>query len=359
MRICLIEFVKTGGMLHYISQMANALSEQEDITVHVILPTGADTNLFNENIQIKMVPSIGRLLLRTDILLRSILNVDPDVIHITSNCHPLSIPLFPIFKILRKPLFLTIHDVEPHIGEERLIIEAFKWVSIKFSNVLFVHDTKSKTKLIKRRVAESKLYVIPHGDYSFFTNYDINIRGPDKDTILFFGRIQKYKGLEYLIKAEPEISKKFPNLKIIIAGEGDFSEYDEMLVNKDRYEIINDYIPESAVPDLFTRATLVVLPYIEASQTGVIPIAYAFKRPVVATDVGALSDVIENRVTGIIVPPKDIESLSKAIVDLLENTSLAEKMGIEGNRKMTTEMSWEGISKRLIEIYTHSADLSG
>lgn len=353
MKICLIEFARTGGMLHYVSQMANALSEQKNITVHVILPAGADLNFFDKNVQIQIVPSIGRLLLRIDVLLKRILNIDPDVIHITSACHPLSILLFPIFKILKKPLFLTVHDVVPHLGDKRLKIEILTRTSIWFSDGIFIHDTKSKAKLIQRGIVESKLHIIPHGDYSFFTNYDTQNIGIEKDTILFFGRIQKYKGLEYLIKAEPEISKKIPNLKIIIAGKGDFSEYERMLVNRDRYEIINEHIPESVVTNLFTRAALVVLPYVEASQSGIIPIAYAFKKPVVATDVGALSDVIENGVTGIIVPPRDIRSLSEAIIYLLDNISQAEKMGIAGNRKMTHEMSWESISKRLIEVYNN------
>jgi starch synthase len=355
MKVCIVELIREGGMLHYASQMSNSLSKQANTTVYVVVPKGADVGLFNDQVQVRTVPTIGRHPFRIDVLLRHILDINPDVIHITIR-HPLTLPLLPIFRALKIPVILTVHDVECHVGERSLIAEISTWFSTKLSNAIFIHDEKSKTKLISRGVPEAKLHTIPHGDYSFFTNYKTNVEESENNTVLFFGRILKYKGLEYLIKAEPNISKTIPGFKIIIAGEGDFSEYENMIVNRDRYEIINEYIPDTLVPDLFTRATVVILPYIEASQTGIVPIAYAFKKPVIATDVGALSEVVENGVTGLIVSPGDVDALSKSVIYLLENALLPKRMGMAGYNKMCREMSWDSISKRLLMTYTKAIE---
>ncbi len=355
MKVCIVELIREGGMLHYASQMSNSLSKQENTTVYVVVPKGTDVSLFDDQIQTRAVPTIGRHPFRIDILLKHILDVNPDVIHITIR-HPLTLPLLPVFRALKIPVVLTVHDVECHVGERSLIAEISTWFSTKLSNAIFIHDEKSKEKLVSRGVPEPKLHIIPHGDYSFFTNYKTNVEESENNTVLFFGRILKYKGLEYLIKAEPNISKAIPGFKIIIAGEGDFSEYENMIVNRERYEIINEYIPDTLVPDLFIRATVVVLPYIEASQTGIIPIAYAFKRPVIVTDVGALTEVVEDGVTGLIIPPGDVDALSESVIYLLNDTLLVTRMGMAGYNKMCREMSWNDISKRLLMTYAKAIE---
>ncbi|KKG82671.1 glycosyltransferase [Methanosarcina mazei] len=173
----------------------------------------------------------------------------------------------------------------------------------------------------------------------------------EENTILFFGRILEYKGIDYLIKAEPLISEKIPNIKIIIAGSGDFSKYESMINHKNHFEIINEYIPDEKVSELFQKSSVVVLPYIEASQTGIIPIAYAFKKPVVATDVGSLSEVIVDGVTGFIVPPRDSKLLADSLLNILLNKNLKNSMGSAAYEFMKENMSWKGIAQKTIGEY--------
>src|SRR5258707_15408817 len=133
----------------------------------------------------------------------------------------------------------------------------------------------------------------------------------DERLILFFGRIWEYKGLEYLIRAEPLISARVPNVRILIAGRGeDFSRYTEMMVHPDRFIVHNEYIPEERTAEYFRRASVVVLPYIEASQSGVIPLAYSAAKPVVATTVGGLPEMVEDGRTGYLVAPRDTTNLA-------------------------------------------------
>jgi glycosyltransferase involved in cell wall biosynthesis len=153
-----------------------------------------------------------------------------------------------------------------------------------------------------------------------------------------------------LIQAVPLISDKIPNVKVVIAGSGDFIEKD--IIEKSPYfEIYNYFIAEEEVGKYFQRASLVVLPYIEGTQTGVIPIAYAFKKPVVVTNVGSIPEVVDEGVTGYIVPPKDPNALANAIIKLLNNDPLRKQMGENAYKKMGNELSWDFIAGETCKIY--------
>jgi glycosyltransferase involved in cell wall biosynthesis len=224
-------------------------------------------------------------------------------------------------------------------------------ITSKLADLNFVHGDKLKMELMKRGVLNSKIAVIPHGDYSFFGALNHNEISEDENTILFFGRILDYKGIDYLIKAEPLISSEISNFKIIIAGDGDFSKYENLIDNHNHFMIINEYIPDETVSELFQRASVVVLPYIEASQTGIIPIAYAFKKPVVATDVGSLSEAVIDGVTGFIVPPKDSKTLAYSLLKIMLDKDLKITMGNAAYEFMIKNMSWERIAQKTIEEY--------
>ena len=176
-----------------------------------------------------------------------------------------------------------------------------------------------------------------------------------ENTILFFGRIWDYKGLQYLIEAEPLITARIPNARIVIAGRGDdFGKYERMMVNRDRFDRPNERIPDEQVAQLFQEASIVVCPYIEASQSGVLAIANAFGKPVVATTVGGIPEMIEHGKTGLLVPPRDARSLADAIVSLLQNHPLRQQMRQYALHTSQTELSWPSIARRTMSVYHHA-----
>ncbi len=149
-----------------------------------------------------------------------------------------------------------------------------------------------------------------------------------------------------------QLQKKY-RFKLIIAGEGNLALYQDKLARIDPklFEIHNQYIDDEKVASFFQRAKLVVLPYTEGTQTGIVPVAYAFGKPVIATDVGSFSEVIEEGKTGLLIPPANDEMLQNAIVTLMTNDSLRKEMGKKGLMKMNTDLSWETVLSITIPVY--------
>ncbi len=346
MRIAYLSLNYRGGMIHYAFGLINSIYEKPDI--ETILITGMLDNQQEKKVVTYEFSLKVKDILFTLVNMNKIFNkFKPDIIHITSGNYIL---LFFLFFIKKHPVVITLHDILPHVGEKGLIINLILFSMIRSSKHIFVHGEKLKNQLIKKGYPNDRITVIPHGEYSFFLNYQ-NPNLHEENAILFFGRILEYKGLRYLIESEPLITKQFPDLKIIIAGKGDFLEYEKLIVNKKNFEIINGFIPDHMVAELFQKCKLVVLPYIDASQSGVIPIAYAFKKPVVATNVGSIPEVVDNGKTGFLVPPKDSKALSESIIKLLKDDKLRKQMGENAYIKMKNEMAWDKVAEKTIEIY--------
>jgi glycosyltransferase involved in cell wall biosynthesis len=346
--------VEYGGLLQYTSQLSNHLSINNEVTV--LVPTYVrERYLFNESV--KVIPIHGghnkknfiiNILLPHRILnfLMIVQKESPDIIHFQST--QLWTSLFLPF--LRKyKMVTTIHDVTPHTGTKKYHKIVSRNRLAKYSDAIIVHGKKAKEDLMNQNI-KKKCHVIPHGDYSFFTNY-IQNDIKELNSVLFFGNILDYKGLKYLIKAEPLITEKIPDVKIVIAGEGNFKKYRNLIKNVNKFEIHNQFISDENVPILFQRAKIVVLPYIEGTQSGIIPIAYAFKKPVVATDVGSIPEVVDTGKTGFIVTPRDEKALADAIIRLLKDDKLRKDMGENAYKKMKEELSWGKIAEKTIEVY--------
>jgi glycosyltransferase involved in cell wall biosynthesis len=256
------------------------------------------------------------------------------------------------------PVVLTVHDAEPHIGDKlSQKTPYFFWkLGFRQADQVITHSYYVRDMLQGRLgIPTHSLHVIPHLQVGGAVESPHEVLDDGK-TILFFGRIWPYKGLDFLIRAEPWIAAQSQDYKIIIAGEGeDFGRYHQMMVNPERFEVINRHIPEPEANLLFRRASVVVLPYIEASQSGVIPVAYTYGKPVVASNVGGLPEMIEDGVTGLLVPPRDDQKLAAAIVKLLKDKALRHSMGAAGERKIQRECSPAVVAQHTLDVYRIAA----
>ncbi|MDR1632007.1 MAG: glycosyltransferase [Dysgonamonadaceae bacterium] len=171
---------------------------------------------------------------------------------------------------------------------------------------------------------------------------------PDRKTLLFFGLIRDYKGLDLLIQAMSFLDDSY---QLLIAGEsyGDFGKYRQIIETspaKDRIQVRNQYISDEEVPVLFSVTDALVLPYKSATQSGVIPVAYHFEVPIVATDVGSLKDTIETAGTGIVCRPK-AESIAEGIREIFSEGT--EKF-IANIRTEKEKLSWNNFVQDLIDF---------
>jgi glycosyltransferase involved in cell wall biosynthesis len=196
------------------------------------------------------------------------------------------------------------------------------------------------------------VHVVPHVKIGEDTRSVADEPADGEPRVLFFGRIWEYKGLEYLIRAEPLITSKIPRARIVIAGTGEnFNRYGRMMLHPDRFIVHNEYISNEKRAELFSQASLVVLPYVEASQSGVIPLAYSFGKPVVATTVGGLPEMVDHGKTGYLVPPRDAKALAEAIVLLLQDQQQRRLFGTNGMRKINSECSPEVVGAKTRTAY--------
>lgn len=276
----------------------------------------------------------------------------PSVIHFQSDATWFSILLRFLYKNYK--IVHTIHDVTAHSGEKKWWIEITENDLRKHSDRFIVHGKSLKKELLQRHkwIKSKQVYVIPHGPLSTYTQKNPKTYDEKKNRILFFGRIHKYKGLEYLVKAEPKISQKVKKLKIIIAGHGpELERCKRKIVNIEHFEIIDKYINDNEIPKLFQESSVVVLPYTDASQSGIIPIAYEYKKPVIVTNVGSIPEVVDHEKTGLIVEPKNTRELACAIIELLLNKKKRNQMGINAHQKLMTELNWEKIADDTIKVY--------
>jgi glycosyltransferase involved in cell wall biosynthesis len=355
MQIVLIEF--SSSLVHYTSQLANALGKLCQITLMLPDDSGDLVDLVDQHkVKLKLFkkPRI-RQLSNLDMirhLRRQTQGMQPDLVHITSWNFWGTAGLGFCFPI---PMVVTVHDVERHPGENGMwgIPSAIYPLQWRWAKKIIVHATESRQLLLTKYGCQAdRVHVIPIGAYNFYTQWAVNNQPEKPNTLLFFGRIWGYKGLQYLIEAEPLISQAVPDVRIIIAGQGEsIDKYRRIMVNPDRFEIHDRFIPNNEVATFFQQASLVILPYVEASQSGIAAIAYAFEKPIVATRVGGLPDVVRDGITGLLVPPADARSLAQAIIRLLKDSALRQKMGQNAKQFSEKELSWDKVAEKTLKVY--------
>ncbi len=248
----------------------------------------------------------------------------------------------------------TVHDHVQHLGEySRGATLYLRYMAKRSGKHRFIaqSDFVRRGFIKEYGVRPDQVTTVRYGALDLYKKWEDPSVKEEPNTVLFFGRISPYKGLEYLAEAWQVIRMAKPHARLIIAGGGRFYFDAHALRTDDRVEIHNKYIDNPELVRFIQRASIVVLPYVEATQSGVVMTAYAFNKPVVATNVGALPEVVEDSVTGYLVPPRDPVALANAIVDLLEKPARRAAFAKAIGEKVRNELSWERIAEQTIEVY--------
>lgn len=351
MRIALVSF----AFGEYTIRLASALAEHADVGLWLNTSQAkAHLDLMSDAVDFKPFekPRMRhpiRQLRTMPKLVREIRDFNPDVVHVQQGY----LWFNPALVFLREfPLVVTAHDPRPHLGD-RNGLKTPQWImdlAFRRANRVIVHAEELRSAVADRGVPSDQVDVVPmlvHGGEG-----DTLRSAEEQNLVLFFGRIWPYKGLDYLIRAEPLIAESVPDVKIAIAGAGeDFARYRELMVSPERFEVHNRRVSEEEQGSLFRRASVVALPYVEATQSAVIPTAYNFSKPVVATTVGGLPSLVDDGETGYLVPPRDVRALASALVRLLENPELRHRLGDNAKAKVSQMLDARKIALATLNVY--------
>ena len=184
--------------------------------------------------------------------------------------------------------------------------------------------------------------VIPHGAWAS------EFVPPPPDHLLFFGRMSYYKGLDVLLDAMAEVWGARPQTKLTVAGEGEIDPHPAF--DDPRVDLRQEYLAESDLPALFKSATCLVLPYRQASQSGVGSLAMQHGRAVIATRVGGLPELVGDD-WGRLVEPEDAAALAGAILEVSGTEGLAERLGRRAAETVESEIGWNAVAERTLEAY--------
>lgn len=380
-----------GGLPHYGAELANAVAHHADVTVLKPETTTAD-EILSDDVEVidafrplnVSLPDISKLRVNPlDVAgaMYSYRNVelidelDPDVVHDVMGL----LPHMKLFISLtgfdeRYPFVVTFHELsadwssmlsgEWSMAIEYLIKSAIPNVDI---DVGIVHAESQRPMLRDRylRRIESvprDVTVIPHGTYDFFGDYAHEAPSEEENSVLFFGNVIPDKGIDVLIESIPIVKRYIPDVTLVIAGDGRLTSRSKRIIDAhpDNFEVRNYYVPNEEVGTLFSRTELVVLPYRKRGgkgHSGTLSIAYSFGKPVVATNAGDFPHLVGDSECGLVVPSDDPVKLADAIVRVLTDTSLRDRMS-RNSSKMAERLSWENVAEQHMWVYRRALERS-
>jgi glycosyltransferase involved in cell wall biosynthesis len=218
-------------------------------------------------------------------------------------------------------LVITLHDPKPHSGEKNwksnLIFKLYTPKAKAF--ILYAQYSKALLKKVypEVNVPINCIQLLP---FTFMRNYLPKERKSD-NSILFFGRLSPYKGVDILLEAIPLVLEKYPNQHFVIAGSTSYDfQFNETMISKhkNKITIINKYLALDEVAALIDKSAFVVCPYRDATQSGVLSTTFAFGKTAIVSNVGSFREYITDGVNGLVSEP-DASDLAKKIMMAIEN----------------------------------------
>ena len=248
---------------------------------------------------------------------------------------------------------VTIHDATLHPGERFLPYQWWlDWEIQQADGYVVLSDHVGRVLRTRHQASMDRITVAPSGPFSQFADSRracveaADRRAPRR--LLFFGRIVAYKGLDLLLDAYGQLKQTHPDLSLAIYGDGDLTPYRAAIDALADVTVENRYIPEDELPGILERSDLMVLPYREASQSGVMALAEAAGVPVVGTPTGALVEQIAPGVNGLIADAVDGKALAYSIGRFLDDPGLYQRcvLGISKH----AEDRWSEAGERISQL---------
>ncbi len=361
MRFCYILLSPTFGMHQYTSGPANRLA-QAGHEVHLVTTSHCPRGRYHPAVQVHTSVtttstglSLDSLRLRQFFNLKlETCNLEPDLVHLTGP-HLWNVPLLWALRRAGIPTVHTVHDVEPHTGTSRMLY-AWNRAVYRLADQILVHGRCYRERLVNQGLPPEKIVYAPL--LHLFCGHENGTAAEQaagnpvyEPWALFFGRLEPYKGIGPLLAAGAQLTN--PNHRVVVAGPGAPERFwkEPLTAN---VELHNHLIGDEEGIDLFRRCGLVVLPYLDATQSALIAAAYYFRKPVLVTRTGALPEYVQEGETGWVVEPGDVRALADTLADALSDPARLARMGQAGRAWYEEQYQIEG--ETLLKMYEHVRD---
>ena len=259
------------------------------------------------------------------------------------------------------PLVLTLHNTTLFHGSPTSRLQGLGFSSVfRYFSAVIVHTEFSKNRVVELAWCRpEKIHVVPHGVLECH-DLPVSVRttsAGEEQTILFFGAVRPYKGIDFLIRAFAQLpTALLASTRLVIAGKpgmdtSDLYQLARSLGVDHRITWHLRFIRDEEIPELFRQASLVALPYREIDQSGVLMTAIAFGKPIVASRIGGIPEVIRDGVHGCLVEVGDVNGLATALGELLLDPDQRERMQKALELLRTGPLTWENCANRTISLY--------
>ena len=384
--IVLVEFLPTGGMFQFTFQFGEALARQGH---RVLLFTGPDPELrsntpgfevveifptWDPNVELggsglrRKLRRVGRALRLVESwrqAMETIRRVRPDVAQFGELRYPLDSALFlllarhcpgtALVDVAHNPLP---YDVNGASGSVEKGGRLTRWLldrAYRACDLVLVLGDGPRATLESAFPGLRRVAVCGHGDYSSVLAAD---RTPPPSSApphaLFFGAWTKYKNLPLLLDAFALVRRELPAARLTIAGpvmpDVDMPAITRRAAEIGHVDLHPGYVPMDQVAGLFGAHRAVVFTYATVNISGSVHMAYTFGRPVVATDVGSMSDAVQDGVTGLLTAPEPA-AVAEALVTILDDPAAADRMGAQGARRVDDAASWTTVVDKAVPAY--------
>jgi glycosyltransferase involved in cell wall biosynthesis len=251
------------------------------------------------------------------------------------------------------PFVYAMHDPVVHDSNKIFIKTMNDWLAANAKTVVILSDVFREYVRKNYKKTDKEIITIPSGNESIQTtkgrieivHYDNN-----KVNFLFQGQIAKYKGLDILAEAYMKLRKKYSNITLTVAGSGDFREYEGTYNRLCDCTVINRWLDAEEVTGLFNdKSVITVLPYLSATQSGVINVAMPNGSPIIATKCGGIMEQIVDNVTGYLIEPNNVEALYEKMEYVINHKEEWEFIRKNAYERMKS-LDWDVLSGKLAEI---------
>ena len=400
MKIVYLEPAGKGGMIHYAFQLCRALSS---LGADVTLLTARNYELADLPHPFRVEPAIdlwdpkpsgklsnapwavafrkirrvGRAVRHYRQWLQQIRRVaelDPDMVLIGDIRFPFD--LFPMMLLRRKTRKLVdiCHNVHPFAtgGAAAGLFDRSRWREVFYRRIyhlfdrVFVHFERNRAEFLQSfGVPAERVRVIVHANEEIFNDLAKPGFGPDAlrerlripaadPVVLFFGTLSRYKGIDILLDAFPVVHGE-TGARLVICGfpSPDFDtraheEQARALGMADFVTWVPEYIDSGEVVAWMRLASVIVFPYRDIYQSGALHVAQTQGVPIVASAIGAMEDVVENGVSGLLVPSGDAYALAEAVTRLLRDRELAQRLGTRAAEDAQGPFAWKTVARAIL-----------